>query len=74
MEDAIREAKLQMAREAIGDCPICLEAILDPPIYQVISGLGNLDCVKASMIWDKFNVAFFYSFGFKLFKLNELSS
>ena len=25
------------AREAIGDCPICLEAILDPPIYQVSS-------------------------------------
>ena len=37
MEDAIREARLEMAREAIGDCPICLEAILDPPIYQVSS-------------------------------------
>ena len=34
MEDAIR---LEMAREAIGECPVCLEPILDPPIYQVIS-------------------------------------
>ena len=34
MEDAIR---LEMAREAIGECPVCLELILDPPIHQVIS-------------------------------------
>ena len=44
MEDAIREARLEMAREianrqaeAIGECPVCLEPILDPPIHQVIS-------------------------------------
>ena len=34
MEDAIR---LEMAREAIGECPVCLELILDPPIHLVIS-------------------------------------
>ena len=25
-------------KDAIGDCPVCLEPILDPPVHQVIFG------------------------------------
>ena len=30
-------------KEAIGDCPVCLEPILDPPIHQVFLAIQKME-------------------------------
>ena len=39
MDTAAAEADI---KDAIGDCPVCLEPILDPPIHQVFLAIKKL--------------------------------
>ena len=33
----------KVVKDAIGDCPVCLEPILDPPVHMVFLAIQKMD-------------------------------